>query len=149
MIVRHGEYEIDDSLERIDLERVYGWLTAAYWSPGVSREVVERAARHSSLVVGAYMNGVQVGYLRVVSDKATFAWVCDVYVDEVHRGRGLGRAMVRFALAHPEHQGLRRWLLATRSAHGVYQACGFEALDEPERWMILRSDASVPPTSEE
>ena len=102
------------------------------------REKVERAARNSSLVVGAYRGGEQVGYLRLVSDKTTFAWVCDVYVDEVHRGRGIARAMVRFALAHPEHQGLRRWLLATQDAHDIYAACGFKPLDNPERWMFLR-----------
>lgn len=136
MIVHHQEYVIDDDLGRIDFARVHGWLTTAYWSPDVPRERVERAARHSSLVVGAYWNGEQVGYLRVVSDRTTFAWVCDVFVEEAHRQRGLAKAMVRFALQHPEHQGLRRWLLATADAHAVYRACGFEPLSSPERWMI-------------
>jgi GNAT superfamily N-acetyltransferase len=129
-------YEIDDDRARLDFERVHGWLTTAYWSPGVSRERVEKAAQESSLVVGAYRDGVQVGYLRVVSDRTTFAWVCDVFVDEAHRGRGLARAMLRFALEHPEYQDLKRWLLATADAHGVYQAEGFEPLPVPERWMM-------------
>lgn len=133
----HDGYELDEGLERVDFARVQGWLAGTYWSPGVGRETVERAARHSSLVVGAYRDGEQVGYLRVVSDRTTFAWVCDVFVDEAHRGRGLARAMVRFALEHPEHQGLRRWLLATADAHGVYQAIGFEPLVAPERWLAL------------
>ena len=128
-------YELHEGLERVDFARVQGWLAGTYWSPRVERETVERAARHSSLVVGAYQDGVQVGYLRVVSDRTTFAWVCDVYVDEAHRGRGLARAMVRFALEHPEHQGLRRWLLATADAHGVYRAVGFEPVQAPERWL--------------
>ena len=133
------EFEIVEGLERVDFARVYGWLTNTYWSPGVSREKIERAARNSSFVVSAYVDGCQAGYLRVVSDRATFAWICDVYVDEAHRGRGIARAMVRHALAHPEHQGLRRWLLATADAHGVYAECGFRPIDNPERWMFLRT----------
>jgi GNAT superfamily N-acetyltransferase len=139
MTTRLGEYEIDDTLERIDLARVHGWLKTTYWSPGVSREIVERAARNSSLVIGAYLDSAQVAYMRIVSDRATFAWICDVFVDERHRGKGLARAMVSFALAHPQHQNLRRWLLATRDAHGVYRELGFETLPNPERWMALIS----------
>jgi GNAT superfamily N-acetyltransferase len=139
MMTRLREYEIDDSLERIDIARVHGWLEKTYWSPGVSREIVERAARNSSLVIGAYLDSTQVAYTRIVSDCATFAWICDVFVDEPHRGRGLARAMVSFALAHPKHQNLRRWLLATRDAHGVYREFGFDPLPNPERWMALAS----------
>ena len=140
MIQVHHGYEIDDAPERLDFARVHGWLTTSYWSPGISREKVERAARGSSLLVGAYKDDIQVGYLRVVSDKASFAWVCDVFVDDAHRKQGLAKAMVRFALAHPEHQGLRRWLLATRDAHGVYREVGFEPLVEPDRWMFYLPD---------
>ena len=133
-----GAYEIAEGLERVDFARVHGWLATAYWSPGVSRERVERAAHHSSLVVGAYApGGDQVGYLRVVSDLTTFAWICDVFVAEAHRGRGVASAMVRFALTHPEHRGLRRWLLATADAHALYAAAGFRPLPAPERWMLL------------
>ena len=131
-------FELDDSRARLDMDRIHDWLASTYWSPGVAPERVERAVAGSSLVVGAYVGGEQVGVLRVVSDRATFAWICDVYVDEAHRGRGIARAMVRYALAHPEHQGLRRWLLATRDAHGVYEACGFKPLDNPESWLFLR-----------
>lgn len=138
-----GDYEIDEDRERLDFERVHGWLTTTYWSPGIFREKVERAARGSSLVVGAYRDGEQVGYLRIISDRATFAWVCDVFVDEAHRGRGLARAMVQYALNHPEHQGLRRWVLATLDAHGVYREVGFEPLPSPERWMIYAPQPDV------
>lgn len=143
----HERYELDDDLSRLDLGRVHGWLTSSYWSPGVTREIVERAAKGSSLVVGAYVGNEQVGYLRVVSDKATFAWIADVWVDELHRGHGLARAMVKFALDDPRHQGLRRWVLATRDAHEIYAACGFEALPEPQRWMIRRDGGGATETT--
>ncbi len=129
-------FTIDTSLDRVDFDRVHSWLTASYWSPGVSRGSVERAAKHSSLVVSAFDGALQIGYCRIVSDQTSFAWVCDVFVDEAYRGKGIGKAMVRFALEHPEHQGLRRWVLGTRDAHEVYRSCGFESLTFPERWMI-------------
>jgi GNAT superfamily N-acetyltransferase len=139
----HNGYEIDEDRSRLNFERIHQWLTNTYWSPGVSRELCEKAAQGSSLVLGAYKDCEQVGYLRVVSDKATFAWICDVYVDEAHRGKGLARAMVRFAQQHPEHQGLRRWVLATRDAHGVYQAVGFDPLATPDRWMIYAPQPDI------
>lgn len=134
----HGEYEIDDDRERIDFTRVHAWLSNTYWSRDIPRENVERAAQHSALTVGAYDKTGQVGFLRVVSDATTFAWVCDVFVEETHRGQGLARAMVQFALNHPDYQGLRRWMLATQDAHGVYAACGFRAIENPDRLMIFR-----------
>jgi GNAT superfamily N-acetyltransferase len=149
MIVRHGDYEIDDDLSRVDFVRVHAWLASSYWSPGVPREVVEKAARGSSLVVSAYLEGEQVGYLRVVSDRATFAWICDVVVDEAHRARGLGKAMVRYAQEHPEHQGLRRWLLATRDAHEVYRSVGFEPLPAPDKWMTYIPEPGAYPQPQE
>ena len=142
MIAPFNEYEIDEDQARLDFGRVHAWLTETYWSPGISRERVERAARFSSLAVGAYRNGEQTGYLRVVSDRTRFAYLCDVYVDAAHRGRGLGKALVRFALAHPEHQNLRRWLLVTRDAHGVYRDIGFETLPNPENWLLYRPESS-------
>ena len=138
MTLAFDSFEISDEVSRVDFEVVHSWLASSYWSPGIDRQKVEKAAKHSSLVVGAYLGGRQAGYLRVVSDYATFAWVCDVFVGEEFRGKGLAKAMMRFALAHPEHQGLRRWVLATKDAHDVYKACGFNALPEPQRWMILR-----------
>src|SRR5437867_4761470 len=106
MIQPHGQYDMDDDLRRIDFARVHNWLTGSYWSPGVSLQIVERAARNSSLVIGAYLDSLQVGYARVVSDRTTFAWICDVFADEAHRRHGIARAMLSFALAHPEHQNL-------------------------------------------
>lgn len=138
-------YVIDDDTQRIDFARVQAWLASSYWSPGIESARVIRAAQHSALVVGVYRNGQnneQAAYLRVVSDCTTFAYICDVFVDEMHRGRGLGRAMVQFALDHPELQGLRRWLLATRDAHGVYGGIGFVPLEHAERWMIHLPDSA-------
>ena len=150
MTLRHGDYDIEEGLHRVDFARVHRWLDGTYWAAGRSRERVEKAARHSSLVVSAYhREGPQVGFMRVVSDRVTFAWVADVYVDEAHRGKGLARAMVRFALEHPEHREIRRWVLRTRDAHGVYAALGFGPYPEPESFMQLmpkRPDGSpLPP----
>ena len=147
MIRAHDGYEIDDSRERVDFTSVHAWLAGAYWSQGETREMIERAAAGSTLVVGAYAGTQQVGYLRVVSDRVTFAWVSDVFVAEAHRKRGIARAMVRFAVEHPEFQNMRRWLLATRDAHGVYASLGFAGLTKPQSMMELRPGAGLPPPS--
>ena len=126
----------------LDLDVVHGWLRGAYWSTGVRRDVVVRAFANS-LVAGAYDAGRQIGVARVVTDQATFAWLCDVFVAEDARGRGVARAMVRELLADPRLQTLRRWSLATRDAHEVYRPLGFGPVDatiwmelkpDPERW---------------
>jgi GNAT superfamily N-acetyltransferase len=131
-------FELREGADAVDFDRVHGWLTQTYWSPGIEREKVVRAAQGSSLVINAYDEERQVGYLRIVSDRATFAWVCDVFVAEEARGRGLAKRMVRHALEHPLHQGLRRWMFATADAHGVYRECGFASLNQPERYMEHR-----------
>lgn len=112
----------------IQLDVIYPWLRGSYWSPNVRREIVERAFRNS-LVAGAYEDGVQVAVARVVSDRATFAWLCDVFVAESARGRGLGRGMVRTLIDHPELATVRRWTLGTRDAHEVYRPLGFGPVD--------------------
>jgi GNAT superfamily N-acetyltransferase len=124
--------------EHTDFELVHSWLATTYWSPGIPMERVRRAAEHSSIVINAFLYGAQVGYARVVSDRTTFAYLCDVYVNESARGQGVGKAIVETALAHPEHQDLRRWMLATLDAHSLYAQFGFELLPNPERWMIIR-----------
>ena len=136
--LNRDNYEIDAAISRVDWVRVHGWLTTSYWTPGISRERVERAARNSALVVGAYTPEGQVGFLRVVSDRTRFAYLADVWVDEAHRGHGLARAMVRFALQHPEFNSVSCWMLATADAHGVYRELGFGPLAQPERWMEFR-----------
>ena len=123
---------------RIQLDVVHGWLHTCYWSPGVRRDVVERAFSNS-LVAGAYRDGRQVGVARVVTDQATFAWLCDVFVDETARGQGIATAMVKTLLEDARLQTLRRWCLGTRDAHAVYRPLGFETVD-PRIWMQYLPD---------
>jgi len=141
----HPPFEIDDDRYRIDFGAVRSWLGSTYWSPGVSMEDVARAASGSAVVVGAYLGGRQCGYLRVVSDRATFAWLADVFVAPEHRGRGLATAMVEFALEHPDLRGLRRWMLATKDAHALYASVGFQPVTDPQNLMILRPGRRVEP----
>jgi GNAT superfamily N-acetyltransferase len=123
-----NEYEISTDPARLDIGAMHAYLTQSYWSPGIPFATVERAARHS-LCFGLYArsNGSQVGLARVVTDHATFAYLCDVYVLEEHRGRGLGKFMMRTVMAHPAMTGARRTMLGTRDAHGLYAQFGFGA----------------------
>lgn len=124
----------DDDKARLDVARVHGWLAASYWSPGIARDLVERAIRGSHCL-GAYDGGTQVGFARAITDHATFAWIADVFVEERARGRGIGRAMVRWFLDHPDFAGIRRTGLVTADAHAVYADLGFHALLRPDRYM--------------
>ena len=123
---------------RLDVDAIHRWLsTDAYWALGRSRDVVVRAIEHS-LNVGAYTDdGVLVGYARVVTDRSTFAWLCDVYVDPAARGEGVGVALVETALTELDALGVRRTLLATKDAHGLYARFGFTRPD-PERYLERR-----------
>jgi GNAT superfamily N-acetyltransferase len=120
---------------RVDLDTVHGFLSGSYWSAGIPREVVLRALEHS-LPFGVYRDtGAQVGFARVTTDFATFAYLADVFVAEDARGHGLGKWLVDCIIGHPELQGLRRWMLATRDAHGLYAQYGFTPLNAPDRFM--------------
>jgi GNAT superfamily N-acetyltransferase len=135
-----SDYEFSNDRQRLDLGVIHGFLVRSYWSPGVPRSVVARAIEHS-LCFGIYHHGAQVGFARVVTDRATFAYLADVFVLEEHRGIGLSKRLVTAILAHPDLQGLRRFLLATRDAHGLYRQFGFEELAYPSRLMeIFRPD---------
>ncbi|HEX7687829.1 MAG TPA: GNAT family N-acetyltransferase [Burkholderiaceae bacterium] len=130
-------YDIRTDPEAMDIAAIHDFLSTAYWSPGVPREVVARAVANS-VCVGAFdAAGGQVGFARMVSDRATFAYLSDVYVLQAHRGHGLARRMVQALLAHPELQGLRRVMLATRDAHGLYAQLGWKPLAAPERFMEI------------
>lgn len=126
--------ELSDDKARLDVERVHGWLASSYWSPGIARDLVERAIAGSHCL-GAYRDGEQVGFARAITDHATFAWIADVWVDEVVRGQGLGRRMVGWFVDHPLLAGIRRIGLVTADAHGVYAALGFTPLMRPDRYM--------------
>ncbi|MBD0712286.1 MULTISPECIES: GNAT family N-acetyltransferase [unclassified Streptomyces] len=135
----HGIYDISADAGRIDAERVHHWLsTDAYWAMGRPREKQDRAIE-GSLNFGAYHRetGEIAAYARVVTDYATFAWLCDVYVDRPARGTGLGTALVTAVRDHLAPYGLRRILLATADAHGVYEKVGFTPLQIPDKWMVL------------
>jgi GNAT superfamily N-acetyltransferase len=123
---------------RLDVDVIHGFLAGSYWAAGIPRETVERAVRHS-LCFGAYEDGRQVGFARVISDRATFAYVSDVFVLPSHRGRGVGTRLMSAILAHPELQGLRRWTLFTRDAHALYRKVGFGESAHPERLMEIVS----------
>jgi len=123
-----------DDKTRLDVARIHGWLASSYWSPGIERSLVERAIAGSHCL-GAYRDGAQIGFARMITDHATFAWLADVWVDEAARGAGIGRAMVRWFLDRPDYRDLRRVGLTTADAHGVYAALGFTPLARPERYM--------------
>jgi GNAT superfamily N-acetyltransferase len=141
MLRTHLDYEIDDSLVRMNFHRVYAWMISTYWwEHGLTREKAERGARRSTLVIGACHDGEQVAYCRAVSDTIRFAWLADVYVAEPHRNKVIARAMVRFAIDHPDLAEVARWILATRDAHGVYADLGFGPLTNPGHMMELRRE---------
>ncbi len=139
--VRRGSYLVSTDAARLDLHLIHGFLSRSYWAAGIPREVVARCIP-GSLCFGLYDWERQVGFARVISDRATFAYLADVFVVESHRGRGLSKWLLRAILAHPDLQGLRRFSLATKDAHGLYRQFGFAALGAPQRHMeILRPDA--------
>jgi GNAT superfamily N-acetyltransferase len=137
-------YEISTDKSRLDLDRIHRFLsTEAYWSPGVARDVVERSIENS-ICFGVYAEGgEQIGFARVVSDRATFAWLADVYIESEHRGHGLGKRLVAAVLDHPELQGLRRWMLGTADAHELYRRFGFDGLQDVQRFMARESGAAA------
>jgi len=140
---RHGDYLISDDPARLDTDAIHGWLsTRSYWAEGRTRATVETSVRNS-LNLGAYdASGALVGAARVVTDGATFAWLCDVFVVEAHRGAGLGAALVEAAVEHPEVRDVKRFVLATADAHDLYRKFGFTELERPERWMMRRGPTS-------
>jgi GNAT superfamily N-acetyltransferase len=130
-----GSYTLSDDPARLDLQAMHAYLRRSYWSEQIPYEVLERAVR-GSLCIGAYAaTGAQVGLSRFISDYATFCYVADVYVLEGHRGHGLSKAMMAMASGHPKLQGLRRWSLVTRDAHGLYGQFGFTSLANADRYM--------------
>jgi len=139
MELRHGAYLISDDPARIDAAAIHEFLSRSYWSPGIPIETVRRALENS-LSIGAYTeSGQQVGLVRIITDFATYAYLCDVYVLEEHRGKGLAKAMMALTMRHPRLQGLRSWNLRTRDAHPLYAHFGFKPVDNPEGYMILRN----------
>ncbi len=131
-----GEYTVSDNPQRLDIDAIHAYLCRSYWAEAIPRDLVERGVR-GSLCVGLYRGQAQVGFARVVTDRATFAYLCDVYVLEQERGLGLGVWLIEFVMQHPELQGLRRWVLATRDAHELYSKFGWSPPAHPETYMEI------------
>lgn len=130
-----GEFLISTDKLRLDLEVIHDFLSnQSYWAQGRDLEVIKRGIENS-LNFGIYQGARQIGFARVVTDYATFAWLADVFVLEVYRGQGLGKWLIDVILSHPRLQGFRRWALATKDAHELYRNFGFDELRRPERWM--------------
>lgn len=132
------QYEISTDSSRFDIDLIHRFLTNSYWAEGIPREIVERSIENS-LCFGIFDRDQQVGFARVITDRATFAYLGDVFVIESHRGRGLSKQLMQAIMDHPELQDLRRWSLVTRDAHGLYKQFGFTPLANPQRYME-RSD---------
>ena len=131
---QRGAYLMTTDKGKLDLEMVHSFLKTSYWAAGIPAEVVRRSVENS-LAFGLFDGDEQVGFARVVTDYATFAYLADVFVLEPHRGQGLGKWMMEVVFSHPELQGLRRWMLATRDAHGLYRKYGFAELEDPRIFM--------------
>ncbi len=133
-VLREGRYLVSTDPSLLDIDRIHAFLTASYWAEGVPRDVLARSIEHS-IPFGLYDGHAQIGFARVITDCATFAYLADVYIEEEYQGQGLGKLLMRAVTAHPDLQDLRRWMLGTRDAHGLYHQFGFTELGKPERWM--------------
>ncbi len=131
---KKADFEVSTDPARIDVALVHGFLADSYWAKGIARQTVENSIRNS-LCFGLYRDKQQVGFARVITDRATFAYLADVFVKPEFRGRGLSIWMMECILSHPELQGLRRWSLVTDDAHRLYERFGFRPLASPDRWM--------------
>ena len=137
-ISRVNTYDISTDPSRLQLDAIHAYLVRSYWSPGIPKDIVARAIANS-MCFGLYLGDAQVGFARIVTDKASFAYLADVYVLEEHRGQGLSKRLVETILAHPDLQGLRRFMLATKDAHALYAQFGFKPVAAPERLMEIRT----------
>lgn len=129
-------YAISSDPRQLDLEVIHGFISQSYWAKAIPKPLVERMVQHS-LCFGAYYHGAQVGFARIISDYTTFAYLADVFVLPEHRGKGLSKALVATIVAHPDLQGLRRWMLVTLDAQGLYEQFGFKPVATPERHMEI------------
>ena len=133
-----GEFVVTTDSGWLNENLIHNILSESYWAKGIPREVVERSIRNS-LCFAVLKGHEQAGFARVITDYATFAYLADVFILEKYRGRGLGKFLIRCIMQHPELQGLRRWTLATRDAHGLYAQFGFKPLANPDRFMELHN----------
>jgi GNAT superfamily N-acetyltransferase len=140
--LRRDGYLVTTDASRLDIDFIHRFLSQkSYWARGVSRTRVATAIVNS-LNFGLFLGDEQVGFARAITDYATFAYIADVFMDEAHRGKGLGKLLIEAVTSHPELQGVRRLLLGTDDAHGLYRPYGFRELEEPERWMERSNSAA-------
>jgi GNAT superfamily N-acetyltransferase len=136
IVMEKPNYTLSADKSKLDPSVIHRFLTESYWSKGCSMDNVLRRIENS-MCFGVFADTIQVGFARVITDKASFAYVADVFILENHRGQGLSKQLVAFMLAHPDLQNLRRWTLATRDAHGLYQQFGFVPFGKPELWLEI------------
>ena len=131
---RREKFTISTDPERLDIDAIVDMLTRAYWAIGRPRERTERALKNS-LVFGVYDGDRQIGVARVISDYSIFAYLCDVFIHEEYRAHGLGKWLIQTIMEHPDLKEMRRWVLVTNDAHGLYKQFGFTSIEDPEHWM--------------
>jgi GNAT superfamily N-acetyltransferase len=131
-----SQYTISTDLSRFDVEMIYGFLTHSYWAEGVPRDIVQRSI-DNAMCFGVFDGDRQVGFARVITDRATYGYIGDVFILESHRRKGLSKLLMKAIMEHADLQGLRRWSLVTTDAHGLYRQFGFTPLANPQRYMEL------------
>jgi GNAT superfamily N-acetyltransferase len=130
------DFSISTDKQKLAVDKIHSFLSKSYWAENIPLDVVQRSI-NGSLCFGVYRQEKQIGFARVITDEATFAYLCDVYIEEAYRGKGLAKWLMETILAYPTLQGLRRFMLATRDAHGLYKQVGFGELTFTNRWMQI------------
>ena len=136
MTIIKDHFTISTENEKFDINSIHSFLTRSYWAEGISKEVIKRSIE-GSLCFGVFTNNKQIGFARMITDKATFAYLADVFIIEEYRGLGLSKWLMEVIMSHPELRGLRRMMLATKDAHGLYKKFGFTPLNNADRWMQI------------
>jgi len=131
-----GRFYISTEKEKMDIDLIHSFLTRSYWAEGISKEIIRRSI-DGALCFGVFENDRQVGFARMITDRATFAYLADVFIIEEYRGLGLSKLLMEVIMSHPDLQGLRRMMLATRDAHELYKKFGFTPLNNVDRWMHI------------
>ena len=138
MTFTKDDFIISTDKEKLDIDLIHSFLAKSYWAEGISKEVIRKSVE-ASLCFGVFENDKQIGFARMITDKATFAYLADVFIIEDYRGRGLSKLLMEVIMSHPDLQGLRRFMLATRDAHGLYKQFGFTPLTNTDRWMQIHN----------
>ncbi|MBX7044396.1 MAG: GNAT family N-acetyltransferase [Ignavibacteria bacterium] len=134
----HGEYFVTNDVTRMDLDAIHDWITNSYWAKGRTKEAMKKVI-DNSLNFALFHKDKQIGFARVVTDYHTFAYLCDVIVDEKYRGKGLGKLLMKEVMNYPDTKIMKRWFLFTKDAHGLYAQYGFGPFDMPERSMVKKN----------